>query len=165
MLHVRRFQTGDAPTIIALFRDTVRRINCRDYSPEQIRAWAPDEIDVQAFADKLADRFSLVAEIGNKIIGFTDLESSGHLDRLYVHADHQRCGIGRALLEALEAEALRQGLGRVFTEASITARPFFERYGYRVLQEQVAVFRGIEFINYRMEKHLSPKENLSGRIR
>src|SRR5262249_31014274 len=154
MAQVRDFRPEDVLAVGALFRDTVRRINSRDYSPEQVRAWAPDDISEQSWADKLAGRFSLVAEIRGEIVGFGDLEGDGHLDHLYVHADHQACGVGRALLAALEAEAGQCGISRMFTEASITARPFFERHGYRVLQEQVVVCRSVEFVNYRMEKRL-----------
>jgi len=153
MAQIRAFRPDDATAVVALFRDTVRRINSRDYSPEQVWAWAPDEIE-QSWIDKLARRFTLVAETGGQIVGFGDLEADDRLGHLYVQADHQGRGVGRALLEALEAEAMRRGCQVIHTEASITAKPFFERQGYRVLREQVVVCRGVEFVNYRMEKAL-----------
>ena len=42
---VRRYMPGDLSGLIALFRDTVRKINRQDYSDQQVLAWAPDEID------------------------------------------------------------------------------------------------------------------------
>jgi hypothetical protein len=42
----------------------------------------------------------------------------------------------------------------LFTEASITARPFFEAEGFVVLSPQVVISRGVEFVNYRMERVL-----------
>ncbi|MCE9556351.1 MAG: GNAT family N-acetyltransferase [Planctomycetes bacterium] len=162
---LRPFSPADVPAIVALFRDTVRRVNCRDYSPRQVLAWAPDEIDEAAWSKKLAGRYTLVAALQwqiaeqPRIVSFGDLESSsldsgGHLGHLYVHADCQRCGVGRKLLSALETEARRLGVPRIFTEASITARPFFEYCGYRLIQEQVVVFHGVEFVNYQMDKQL-----------
>jgi putative acetyltransferase len=74
---------------------------------------------------------------------------------VYVSADHQRRGIGRQLLAAVVAEARRVGLARLFTEASITARPFFEAQGFAVLASQVVRCRGAEFVNYRMERVLT----------
>src|SRR5262249_43759139 len=50
------------------------------------------------------------------------------------------------------AEARRVGIARLFTEASITARPLFEALGFRVLTPQVVTLRAVEFINYRMER-------------
>jgi len=43
----------------------------------------------------------------------------------------------------------------LFTEASITARPFFEAQGFAVLAPQVVRCRGVEFVNYRMERVLA----------
>jgi putative acetyltransferase len=59
------------------------------------------------------------------------------------------------LLTALVAEARGVGLARLFTEASITARPFFEAHEFTVLAPQVVMCRGVEFVNYRMERVLA----------
>ena len=96
-----------------------------------------------------------MAEESGCPVGFAELESDGHIDRVYVSADHQRRGIGRQLLAAVEAEARCVGLARLFTEASITARPFFEAQWFTVLVPQVVRCRGAEFINYRMERILA----------
>jgi putative acetyltransferase len=87
-------------------------------------------------------------------VGFAELEPDGHIDRFYVSADRHRCGVGRTLLDALVREANEQGLHRLFTEASITARPFFETRGFVVLAPQVVICRGVEFRNFRMERLL-----------
>ena len=84
-----------------------------------------------------------------------ELEADGHVGRVYVSADRQRRGIGRRLLAAVVAEARRVGLARLFTEASITARPFFEDQGFAVRAPQVVTCRGAEFVNYRMERVLA----------
>jgi putative acetyltransferase len=165
MISLRPYRPDDAPGLLTLFRDTIRRVNARDYSPDQIRAWASDDIDPDAWADRFAGRFVLVAEevadeevVAEKPgrpVGFAELEAEGHIDRVYVSADHQRRGIARLLLEAVVAEARRRGVARLFVEASITARPFFEAQGFTVLAPQVVRCRGAEFVNYRMERGLS----------
>ncbi len=43
---------------------------------------------------------------------------------------------------------------RLHTEASITARPFFERCGFLLVAEQTVALRGQQFVNFRMEKPL-----------
>jgi putative acetyltransferase len=155
MVTLRPFRPDDAPALLALFRDTIRRVNSRDYSPTQIAAWASDEIDTARWFGRFAGRFVPVAEEAGRPIGFAELEPNGHIDRVYVSADHQRRGIGRQLLAVLMAEARRVGLARLFTEASITARPFFEAQGFTTLAPQVVTCRGEEFVNYRMERVLA----------
>jgi putative acetyltransferase len=165
MVTLRPFRPGDAPALLALFRDTIRRVNCRDYNPEQIAAWASDEIDPDTWAARFAGRFVVVAEDGGRPAGFADLEADGHIDRVYVSADHQGRGVGRALLAAVVAEARRSGLARLFVEASITARPFFESQGFVMLAPQVVVVRGVEFVNFRMERALAEIDGAADRPR
>ena len=151
MVRLRPYRQDDAPELLALFRDTIRRVNSRDYSPAQVAAWASDDIDTGAWFGRFSGRYVPVAEEAGRPVGFAELETNGHIDRVYLSADHQRRGIGRQLL----AEARRVGLARLFTEASITARPFFEAQGFAVLAPQVVRCRGAEFVNYRMERVLA----------
>ena len=155
MVTLRLYKSDDAPVLLALFRDTIRRVNARDYSPEQIRAWASDDIDPVVWMDRFMGRFVIVADEAGQPVGFAELESDGHIDRMYVSADHQGQGIGRQLLAAVVAEARRLGLARLFVEASLTARPFFEARGFTVLTPQVVTCREVEFVNYRMERGLT----------
>jgi putative acetyltransferase len=154
VVQIREFQPDDAPTLLAQFRDTVRRINARDYSAEQIGAWASDEIDVEGWAARFGGRFVKVAEEEARIVGFGELEEGGRIDRFYVAADSQGRGVGRALLGAIVDEARRRGMEGLVVEASITARPFFERQGFGVVAPQVVRLRGVEFRNFRMSRRL-----------
>jgi putative acetyltransferase len=100
---------------------------------------------------------------GGRPVGFAELEADGHIDRVYVSADHQGRGIGRALLAAVVAEARRLAIARLFTEASITARPFFESQGFVVLTPQVVTCCGAEFVNYRMARVLTEPSTAADR--
>lgn len=151
MVTYRDFKPDDASALLDLFRDTIRRVNSRDYSPSQIAAWASDEIDPVAWTDRFSGRFVIVAEETDTLLGFAELEPEGHIDRLYVSADHQGQGIGQQLLAAVMREASRVGMERLYVEASITARPFFEAHGFVVIAEQLVECRGAEFVNFRME--------------
>ncbi len=155
-IRVRRFAPTDLQAIVELLRASVRRIARRDYSEEQVRAWAPDEVDWEARARRHASRPTWVAEIGGRVAGFADLEPDGHLDFLYVHPEHQRTGVARALLQTVEAAARDLRLSRLFAEVSITARPFFEAMGFRLVAEQTVRVRGEALTNFRMEKSLEP---------
>jgi putative acetyltransferase len=155
MPSLRPFRPDDAPGLLALFRDTIRRVNCRDYSPTQIAAWASDEIVPEQWAKSFTGRFVVVAENAGRLAGFAELEANGHIDRVYVSADCQGQGVGRSLLAEIVAEGRRLGLGRLFVEVSITARPFFEAQGFTVLTPQVVVCRGVEIVNFRMERVLA----------
>jgi putative acetyltransferase len=152
---VRRFRPTDAPGLVGLFRETVRQVNGRDYSEEQVKAWAPDDIDVARWCEVVASRYTLVAEDEGALAGFGELEPDGHIDRFYVHAARQRRGIGRAIMQGLLDEARRRGIPRLRVESATTGRAFFESQGFRVLGEQVVNCRGVEMKNLRMERDIS----------
>lgn len=159
MIRLREYHPDDGPALLDLFRDTIRRVNSRDYAPEQIAAWSSDDIDTMAWFRRFTGRFVRVAEESGRPVGFIELEPDGHIDRVFIAADHQRRGIGGQLLAAAVAEARRVGIGRLFTEASITARPFFEAQGFTVLARQVVTCRGVELVNYRMQRVLVEQSN------
>lgn len=87
------------------------------------------------------------------MIGFTDLVSDGYLDMMFVHPGYQGLGVASLPLDQVEQKARELGLDRIHTGAT-TARPFFERRGFRVLKSQVIEKRGETLSNFSMEKNL-----------
>lgn len=148
-MELKPYTPQDLEAILALFYHTVHTVNARHYAPEQIEAWADGRPDARRWDASLCAHHSLVAWLEGEIVGFADMDETGYLDRLYVHADHQGQGIATALCDALEGASPAP----VFlTHASITARPFFEKRGYRVIREQQVERKGILLTNYVMEK-------------
>ena len=135
-MKIRLFKTQDADSIAQLFHDTVHAVNGRDYSSSQVKAWAPDNLQFRDWAAVCSSRFTFVADDEGAIAGFAELEPNGHIDCFYCHKNYQRCGVGRQLYEAIKAKAIELSLNRLFVEASITAKPFFERMRFLVVQEQ-----------------------------
>ena len=157
-LNIRRYQLSDIQAVVALFYDTIHTVNRRDYSKEQVEAWAPpDERQrrERLLHDSLAAQLAYIVETEErKIVGFADLTLEGKVDRLFTHRAYQRQGVASALLNRLEAEARALGLHAIDTEASITAKPFFEHHGFQVVREQTIERRGVTLNNYRMVKQL-----------
>lgn len=147
-MKIRMYHPSDCEELTALFYQTVHTINARDYTKEQLDAWAPPEADLTKWNQSLQAHFSVVAVGNGSIIGFGDMAPSGYLDRLYVHAEKQGEGIATAICDLLEQAVP----GCLETHASITARPFFERRGYRVIQEQSVERRGVLLTNFLMRK-------------
>jgi len=118
-IQIRRFEPSDIDDLISLFRDTVRRIARRDYTQEQVMAWAPDTIDCEARALRHSSKPTWIAEISGTMVGFTDLEPDGHLDCMYVHADYQGRGVAsRLLAESRQRRKRRASRGSIPKSAS-----------------------------------------------
>lgn len=151
---IRSYRPDDVDALIDLFRQAVWRVAIRDYSEAQVKAWAPDTAEREKWVERRASRPTWVAEIDGRVAGFTDLEPDGHVDMMYVHPDFKGRGVANALMAKVEEAAAARKLGRLYTEASITAKPFFEKKGFRVITPQTVHVRGQDLVNYRMEKIL-----------
>ena len=110
-------------------------------------AWAPRSRNLKDWNRGFEKHISFVAIDDRTIVGFGDIEENGYLDRLFVRPDYQRMGIGTAICNKLEGAVQ----GNVFTHASITAKPFFEKRGYKVIKGQTVKRRGVLLTNFVME--------------
>ena len=149
------YEVADNSVLARLFSETVRAVNAADYSAEQVEVWAGDPPNLERWLGQGAGRIVFVAEHDSQIVGFVNFEPNGHIDHLYVHRLFQRIGVASALLRCIEEHACSTQLNRIFTEASITARPFFEHAGFQVIAAQTVTLKGISFSNYCMEKSLA----------
>jgi putative acetyltransferase len=142
---IRRVRRSDIPQISRLYYETIRRVNSRDYSPEQIRAWAP-RVYPDSYWQRRFRRYRVfVAEEDGRIAGFAELALSGDIDCFYVHHARQRKGIGAALMARIEREARRQIHGRLRADVSITAEPLFRRLGFKAVRRQIKIYRNRAF--------------------
>ena len=146
---LREYKSSDCNCLTELFYQTVHCINAKDYTEEQLNAWATGKVNKQEWDSSFRKHKTIVAVEGTEIVGFGDIDSSGYLDRLYVHKDRQKQGIASAICDELESSV---GNIRITTHASITAKPFFESRGYQVIKEQQVERQGVFLTNYVMEK-------------
>jgi putative acetyltransferase len=137
--------------IIVLFQRSVCEVASHDYSPAQVAAGAPAGADLCAWSKRLADGGVFVCTRKEQIVGFARIDSEGCVDLLYVDPDYQRQGVGRELMAQVFSWAANRGLPGLHSEVSVTARPFFEHMGFRVVRPQVVERRGVRFENFVME--------------
>ncbi|PIC56450.1 GNAT family N-acetyltransferase [Sporosarcina sp. P12(2017)] len=156
-MRIREFHGSDINQVVSLFYETVHSVNAADYSIKQLNAWAPrNEIDekLDSWNKSLSNNATYVAEINGKIVGFSDMTHNGYLDRLYTHKDFQGQGIATALVSKLESVARKIRLSEIYTEASVTAKPFFEHRGYQITRSQNVERKGVTLPNFQMIKKL-----------
>ena len=121
-MNLREYIPSDCAQLAELFYQTVHSVNAKDYTQEQQNAWATGKVDLRQWDASFQEHRTVVAVEDSTIVGFGDMDSSGYLDRLYVHKDYQRRGIASAICDALEASMPGKP---ITTHASITAKPFF----------------------------------------
>lgn len=146
---VREYQISDCKETTELFYNTVHTVNAKDYTKEQLDVWAIGQVDLEKWNQSLQEHYSIVVIENEVIVGFGDIDKTGYLDRLFVHADYQGKGIATAICNQLEQTVQ----GDITTHASITAKPFFEKRGYKIVKEQQVERQGIFLTNFCMKKN------------
>ena len=111
-------------------------------------------MELEAWNRSLLEHFTIVAVEGDATAGFGDIDISGYMDRLHVHAGYRRRGVATAISDAPEQAA---DAPAIMTHASITARPFFERRGVCGGTRAAGVWNGVALANFVMEKRRHQK--------
>jgi putative acetyltransferase len=152
---IRPLQPGEELALRSLFHDSVHRLGAAFYTAEQLAAWAPEDFDAKAWSEHLRRNRPFVAEDRHgQRLGYADLQADGHIDHFFVAADAARCGVGTTLLAFLERRARQLGIARLTADVSLCAEAFFLHHGFRVIERQLPVLRGVALANARMLKSL-----------
>lgn len=152
--YIRHATPHDGQAIAHLFYDTIHEVNCRDYNPEQVNAWAPNRDDSAKWQVRQGQFTTYVIEREGQIAGFAELDllvNPGRIECFYVHKDWQRTGTGSLLMNQLKTTAIESKIYTLTAEVSITALPFFQRHQFEIIQKQDVVRRNVVFINYLMK--------------
>jgi putative acetyltransferase len=151
---IRRLAMEDGAAAADIFFDAVHNGTVDVYSNAQRTAWGGSAPNPVAWQQKFKDIEGFAADIDGSIVGFMTLDIDGYIDLAFVRSDLSGRGIGQSLYQAIEAEAIAQGLKRLTTQASKKAKPFFGHLGWQVDQKQVVIKKGISLTNFKMSKTL-----------
>jgi putative acetyltransferase len=155
-MHVRPYQQEDAELLMQLYLNTVHQVNGRDYSRQQIEAWAPRRPDdLCRWQERFARTQPLVVVEAETLIGFAELEADGLVGCFYVHCAWQDRGVGRLLMNCLFEEARRRGITALHSQVSRTSRSFFERHGFWVVRIQDVTVRSQQIETFAMQRTLA----------
>jgi GNAT superfamily N-acetyltransferase len=130
----RPFHPGDGEALANLHRAAILATPGDVYARAELESWAAG-LRPGGYAGAVQDGEIIdvmIDDTGSPIAFCGRREDS--IASLYVHPDWQRHGLGGLLLGRAEAAIAGSGYGRVLVNASITAAPFYERHGYRLLQ-------------------------------
>lgn len=156
---IRAALQSDAVELKNLFQNTVLAINRCDYSQAEVEDWASCGDDLSNIEDMIKTHYFIVAvNQQSEIVGFSSITPQGYLHSMFVHKDFQGEGIATMLLNEIEQYAITNGIMRITSEVSLTARPFFEKKGYIVEEEQKRKANQLSLTNFWMAKQtICPK--------
>jgi len=163
-MNIRLFRYGDEPALFAVYHSAIHQIASRDYSPEQINAWAPADLDHELWAQRMRGINPFIAELGSEIVGYADIQPNGYIDHFFVSGFHPRRGIGRALMNRIHTEAEQGQIEQLTSNVSLTAQPFFAHFGFEIVEQRQPILRGVTLPNALMRKNLASFLNPQSKI-
>jgi GNAT superfamily N-acetyltransferase len=132
---VRRFRQEDAKEVAELIGHTLRTTNIKDYSEDLIENTAA-QFTLEKVIERAGWTHFYVFCDGERIVGcgaigpYWGSETESCLFNIFVHPSCQGKGIGRTIIETLEADEYAHRASRIEIPASITACPFYRKLGY-----------------------------------
>ncbi len=145
----------DLPAMQSLYVNCIKSTCNGDYSPAEMKAWISGIENRERWQKLVEEQWVLLLWQEEELMGFTSLKSPNYIDFMYVSAKFQGRGIAKLLLNTLQAKAKEKDVIKLESDISITARPFFERQGFKVVRKNLNPKDGEVLINFRMEKYLN----------
>lgn len=132
-LVIRPMVDEDAEALDSIHRHCLGITLARHYTSEQLRTWR-EGWSPQGFVEARGEGDVIfVARRGERCIGFVG-SYRGILLSLFVHPAAQKQGVGGHLLRHAMRVAEEQGEPLVFLRAALGAAPFYEKFGFSVVQ-------------------------------
>ncbi len=101
MITINKFEKEMIADLWQVYFTAIRLICVKDYSDEQVNAWAPDNFDMKLFEERQENLNPFVAKMGSKVVGYADLQPNGLIDHFFVHGKYQSMGVGGALMNSI----------------------------------------------------------------
>ena len=155
-MKIRIYSDGDIESLVAVFTSSVHELSAHHYDAAQREAWAPIPPDLDAWRRRLESLHTIVAEDEGSYLGFLSYENDGHIALLYTAPDAARRGVATALLGKAVRQLSANEVTELYTEAGLTAVPFFLRHGFEVTAEQTVTRRGVRFRRFAMRRPIDP---------
>ena len=140
-----------------LFINTIHKTCNKEYTKEQLNAWANPNINYESWEKRLDRTKPYLAVIDDNLVGFAEFYDD-YIDCFYVHHEYQGQGVGKALMNHILDIASKNGIKIVRVDASITAKAFFESFGFVETRKNEIKRDNQVLINYTLELNL---QNLS----
>ena len=153
-LHVRALRRGDEYALRKVFYSSVHALACKDYTPEQLAAWAPEAYEVGPWAERIRSTPPFIVDARGVVAGFAVLLEDGTIEQFFVAPTFAGQGVARMLMTHIHQQAVRRGLAKLQADVSLTAEPFFVMSGFEVERRQQLVIGDERLNNARMNKRL-----------
>jgi GNAT superfamily N-acetyltransferase len=133
---IRSLDLQDVEAVLRVHYGAVHETAAADYPPDICTDWSPpitpERTERYVRNMTSGEENTVVAVVDGRVMGFASIVPSlSELRAVYVSPGMGRCGVGSALLRAVEELARRRGLKELQLDSSLTAERFYAAHGYQ----------------------------------
>ena len=130
MLTVRAATLADLDAIRVVHTSAIQATCASSYSPAQLTAWLA-HLTPERYRQSFDEGGQIVALQDGIVVGFGKLHlASATVNAVYVAPTAQGIGVGRMLLQSLEATAVQTGVDLLTLNATLNAERFYQTAGW-----------------------------------
>ena len=155
-MEIRKAEFGDAEEISKIVIDTIKNIDSKDYSSEQIKVWVNSN-SIENIRKKIQnkDRSTFVAIKNKEIVGYLAMYLMKNLlSSFYIKRENLGSGIGKKMIIFAEGLAKERGLKELLLESTLTAYSFYKSQGYILVKKENHIQEGVKIPIIKMKKEL-----------
>jgi len=153
-MKLKQIRKKDQLKLKKVFFDSINSIDENIYSKEHKLAWAYQAWENSQFEKSLSEGIGSMLIYKNNIIGFGTRYPENRLSLLYVRGDFKRKGFGTLILNSIERDALKSGINKLTTEASLISYKLLLKRNWEIDHKEKVNIKGLIFERYRMFKIL-----------
>ena len=153
-MKLKQITKKDQLKLKEVYFDSVSSIDENIYSKEHKFAWASQAWENSEFQKSLLEGIGSKLIFNNKIIGFATRYPENRLSLLYVRSDFKRKGFGTMILNTIERDALKSGINKLNTEASLISYRLLIKSKWEIERKEKVNIKGLIFERYKMFKIL-----------
>lgn len=131
---IRKARPSDAAHIIVAHVRSIRELCSKDYTPEQIKAWAGRDFSTENWIRRMVDSWLWVVEKDSFVEGVAFLRKEtdeiSFMDALYFTPAVTGLGLGKQMMKLVMQEARAQGFKSMKLEATLTSYKFYQKQGF-----------------------------------
>ena len=153
-MKLKQITKKDQLKLKEVYFDSVSSIDENIYSKEHKFAWASQAWENSEFEKALLNGRGIKLIYDNKIIGFATRYPENRLSLLYVRSNFKRMGFGAIILNSIEKDALKSGINKLNTEASLISYRLLLKRNWEIERKEKVNIKGLYFERFRMFKIL-----------
>jgi len=156
-MNLRQITTKDQLELKKVYFDSIQSLDEKIYGQEQKRAWSSQAWDNPNFDKSITKGKGWLLNQKGIIIAFATRYPNNRISLLYCKGEFQRRGYGSKLLNKIEVEDKKEGLGYLSTEASLISYKLFLKNEWKIIRKEKVIINNIVFDRYKMNKIIKNK--------